>query len=83
MESMVAASTAAIAQETARSRIRAARISRRSGFDLFAVVQAANGFIGAEDHGGGYHWTEERAAPDLIHAGDGAKAAGVEFTLVR
>ena len=51
MESMVAASTAATAQATARSRMRAGERFAALRFEQFAVVEAAHRPVGREDHG--------------------------------
>ena len=83
MESMVAASTAATAQAAARSRMRTARCSRRSGSSSLLSFRPRIGRIGRENHRGGHNWAEERSAAHFIHAGDGVETARAQLTFER
>jgi hypothetical protein len=52
------------------------------GVDELAVVEAANGFVGVEDDGGGVNGSEEGSPADLVYSGDEVKASGSGGSLV-
>jgi hypothetical protein len=83
MASMVAASTAATAHRSARSRMRTASTSRRSGVEQLAIVEAAHGTVGRKHHGRRHHGAEQRTAARFIHARYGAETARAQLALER
>ena len=82
-QSMVAASTAAIAQ--AHGALADARGERFAafGFQLFAVVQAAHRPLRRKHHGRRYHRAEQRPTAHFIHPRHGRKAARAQLPLQR
>ena len=66
--SMVATSTAAIAQASACSRMRGASLSRFA-IEQLGIAQPANAITGIEDHRRSHHRPEQRSTADFVHAG--------------
>ena len=84
MRSMVAASTAATAHATARSRMRSASTSRRSGVEQFAVVQAAHGAVRGKHDRRRDHGTEQSAPrPTSSTPATHRETARAQFALER
>ena len=86
MRSMVSASTATTPMARASLRILRSRRSRALRVELLGVLEAHAGEdadLLREDDGGGDDGAEERAAADLVDAGDGAEAVVAQGLLGR
>src|ERR1019366_896226 len=81
MESIVAASTAATAQASARSRMRAASVSRRSGASSLLSLRARMGRSGERMAAAGPPRPEQRAAAAPTHPRHAVKAARAQLAL--